>query len=124
MESTKGLDGELAWFIGLIEGEGSFHVRAPQRRQPRGTGAFSLQMTDLDVVERVKTILSSWGIDRNITQPRPDERFKKAKQPYMIETRRASYLKIIIGKTYDFYSEKKKSDCDRVLKNLADRGLL
>lgn len=110
---------ELAWFVGLVEGEGSFHVATDDGRQ---FGRFSLKMSDLDVIKGARDILRRWGIFLNITLPGRDERWKDPKQMYKIETRRAFYLKIIIDKTYSYYSEKKQGDCDRVLKNLADRG--
>lgn len=108
---------ELAWFIGLVEGEGSFNVSS-------GRGRLGLKMSDLDVIERAKTFLQWWGIDLKISQPKIDGRWKAAKQLYEIQTSKASYLKTIIAETYEFFSEKKQGDCRKVLDNLADRGLL
>ena len=115
---------ELAWFVGLIEGEGSFHVTTYSSGTHPPQGRFCIQMTDMDVIERANAILLSWGIDLKISKPKLDNRSKAPKQLYRIQASRAAYIKIIIDKTYSYYSEKKQSDCDRVLKNLADRGLL
>lgn len=122
MKSFDNEGEELAWFVGLIEGEGSFCVSTPQAKESRSQ--FYLGMSDLDVIERVRGILGSWGIDLNVHQAPKDKRWKDPKQIYRITTPRASYLKTIIDKCYPYFSEKKQSDCDRVLKNLADRGLL
>lgn len=111
----------LMWLTGLIEGEGSLFVAQ------RGLGGFKLTMTDLDVIEHARSVLSSWGVELNMRSPQPSLRrdgTPTEKLQWTIATSRASYLKIIIDKCYPYYSEKKQSDCDRVLKNLADRGLL
>jgi hypothetical protein len=50
-------DVETAWLAGLLEGEGSFttrHVPADAHQGPRIRVRVSLQMTDRDVVERVR----------------------------------------------------------------------
>jgi hypothetical protein len=53
-------DVELAWLAGLLEGEGAFvvqHVKADARQAARVRVRVSLQMTDQDVVERVRTVV-------------------------------------------------------------------
>ena len=88
-------------------------------------------MTDKDVVERLVEILKSWDVETNIGITHPTiygRTLRRDGQPFKtqwrFQVRKANHLKTIIDKTYQYFSEKKQSDCDRVLKNLADRGLL
>ena len=46
---------DFYWFIGLMEGEGSFHVAKSGKNM--GRASISLKMTDLDVVERAAVIV-------------------------------------------------------------------
>lgn len=128
MKEFSNEDPELAWFIGLVEGEGSFYVSVDRRSpQLRFFGGFKLAMTDKDVVERARMYLQQLDIYLNMKSPTPS--LKRNNEPsgktlWAFQTRRVAYLKIIIDQCYPYFSEKKQSDCDRVLKNLVDRGLL
>ncbi len=128
MQDFKTDEEELAWFVGLVEGEGSFHIRTENRtNKGRSQGSFALKMTDRDVIQAAQATLKGWGIDLNMRLVVDDRRGKNGiqyKPCYCLASYRAEYLKIIIDKCYPFFSEKKQGDCDRVLKNLADRGLL
>lgn len=44
-------DLDIAWFTGLFEGEGTFHIA-----RETYAGGLAIQMTDLDVLERVQKI--------------------------------------------------------------------
>lgn len=115
---------ELAWFVGLVEGEGSFNVYTNSGRWQRSR--FEINMTDRDVIDRAANLLSSWGIIINkiLVKNNKGRDGRVTSIAYSIQVGKSSDVKVIIDKTYQYYSEKKQSDCDRVLKNLADRGLL
>lgn len=126
MKEFSSEEEQLAWFIGLVEGEGCFTIDKGQSC-PRGAGVFRLKMTDRDVVEKARLYLGSLGIPLNMRAPQPSLKRNgepSGKTAWTIGTNKASCLKIIIDQCYPYFSEKKQSDCDRVLKNLADRGLL
>jgi hypothetical protein len=50
---------DVAWLAGLLEGEGSFTLQQPlnAKGEPRTRIAISLQMTDLDVLEKVASLV-------------------------------------------------------------------
>lgn len=107
-----------AWFTGLVEGEGSFHIASNR-------GRFKLEMTDEDVMLQAQKFLLSLGIDIKLhSRQRVGSNGKLRKRTYILETSRWEYLTLIIDKCYEFFSEKKRTDCIKVLNNLTERGLL
>jgi len=78
-------------------------------------------------MEYAQSILKEWDITLNLGAVASRNIGRSGvpwKSTYVLRTAKASYLKIIIDQCYPYFSEKKQSDCDRILKNLADRGLL
>jgi len=121
LQGFKTDDEELAWFIGLVEGEGSLFVRAD------GRPGFSLKMTDRDVILKAQGLLGSWGISVSVresqsTTPKLDGSLRKL--AWKIETGNADYLQVIISMCYPYFSTKKQDDSLRVLDALKNRGLL
>jgi hypothetical protein len=111
---------ERAWFIGLIEGEGSFYVEAG-RKSAKPTGVFSLAMSDQDVIWRARYFLAKWyDVYLNVTTE--EGRSEHHKRMFRIRTSRMASVDTIISFSYPHLSEKKQSDCDRVLKSFADRS--
>ena len=102
---------ELAWFVGLVEGEGSFHIS-------NGSPGFSLRMTDRDVMERTQLVLAAWGIPTNVRpyqhhQPKKDGTPRKL--AWDIQICREVYLEHIIEMCIPYFSDKKYSDCNRLM---------
>jgi hypothetical protein len=119
--------GEVGWLVGIIEGEGSLYINGDSRPGRAESARFSIEMTDEDVIRRAGEVFQSWDIDVKV-RPVASRGIGRDGTPWkptwVIQIGKASYLKIIIDKCYDYFSEKKQGDCDRILKNLADRGLL
>lgn len=95
---------DIAWAAGLLEGEGSFIVRAVKADGRRRRMSVSIEMSDEDVIERIAAVFGSSTSNVTTVQPRKDgwsrtwskrwngaeaEKVMRAVLPYMGERRAA-----------------------------------
>ena len=105
---------KLAWLAGLLEGEGSFMISFSRRGDKKYNYArISIQMTDLDVIEKVKDIFQT-KIFSHEQQKRPHINSTKTIHRIWLDGNNAVELMKLI---YPFMGKRRCSQIDEALMN-------
>lgn len=106
---------KLAWVAGIIEGEGSFFVRAD------GRPGFYLGMTCRDVIDGVKNVLSKELGVVLVPRAKVDGRRNNRKIIWAIESNHEAIVEWLAKVFFPYFYEKKQGDCLRVLEAVEAR---
>lgn len=106
-------DVEIAWFAGLLEGEGSFGYYPDKRCPSTGKVIIQFESTDKDIIEKVHSLFGGryWDSD----YPSKPSHYKKSWR-WAVTSKKE--VREIIKMVYPYLGNRRKTKCDEVLEKI------
>lgn len=114
-------DTRYAWAAGVLEGEGCFSIHAKKDRPSTTTSAIHCEMTDRDIVERLKDTFGVGTINErlNISGRRDTS---KRKPSYIWSVQNKQGVLEVLLRVMPYLGERRLQKAKELLHNVEERG--